>query len=53
MTDDIYGLCFTDDFQSKEEYKKYIREHPLYLKVNGERDNVIKKNRKGKRHMKI
>lgn len=53
LTDDIYGLCFTDDFQSKEEYKKYIREHPLYVKVKGERDNVIKKNRKGKRRVKI
>jgi hypothetical protein len=52
LTDDIFGLCFTDDIQSKEEYQKYIREHPLEVKVRGGRDNVIKKCRKGKRRMK-
>lgn len=52
LTDDIYGLCFTDDSQIKEEYQKYIRNHPLCVRVIGERDNVIKKNIKGKRRMK-
>lgn len=51
LTDDIYGLCFTDDSQTKEEYQKYIRDHPLSVKVRGKRANVIK-NRKGKRHVK-
>lgn len=39
LTDDIFGLCFTDDIQSKEEYQKYIREHPLEVKVRGKRAN--------------
>lgn len=51
LTDDIYGLCYTDDSQIKEEYQKYIRDHPLCVKARGERDN-IKKNRKGKRRVK-
>lgn len=46
LTDDIYGLCFTDDFQTKEEYKKYIREHPLEVKVRGERDNTVKRRKR-------
>lgn len=39
LTDDIFGLCFTDDIQSEEEYQKYIREHPLEVKVRGKRAN--------------
>ena len=42
LTDDIYGLCYTDDSQIKEEYQKYIRDHPLCVKARGERDNVKK-----------
>lgn len=37
LTDDIYGLCFTDDTQRKKEYQRYIQEHPLNVKVKGER----------------
>lgn len=37
LTDDIYGLCFTDDIESKEKYQRYIQEHPLNVKVKGER----------------
>lgn len=37
LTDDIFGLCFTDDIQSKEEYLNYIQEHPLEVKVKGKR----------------
>lgn len=39
LTDDIYGLCFTDDIQRKEEYQRFIQEHPLDVKVRGKRDN--------------
>ena len=39
LTDDIFGLCFSDDTQSKEEYQKYIREHPLGVNVRGKRAN--------------
>ena len=43
LTDDIFGLCFTDDIQSKEEYKEHIREHPLEVKARGEREKNVKK----------
>ena len=39
LTDDIFGLCFTNDIQSKEEYLKYIQEHPLEAKAIGKTAN--------------
>ena len=41
LTDEIYGLCFTDDIQRKEEYQRFIQEHPLDAKVRGERANIL------------
>ena len=41
LTDEIYGLCFTDDMQRKEEYQRFIQEHPLDAKVRGERANIL------------
>ena len=40
LTDDIFGLCYTQNEEDKSQYKKWIETHPLnWSQVRGKREN--------------
>ena len=39
LTDDIFGLCYTQNEEEKSQYKKWIESHPLdWTQVKGKRE---------------
>ncbi|MBQ7489071.1 MAG: hypothetical protein IJT51_00960 [Bacteroidales bacterium] len=47
LTDDIFGLCYTQNEEEKSQYKKWIESNPLYwLSARGKREKKLKRSSK-------